>query len=224
MPRSKEKQAKHEKAMLRKLIAKKTKSKLRKRVFAGHLLNIEDEKTYCNYTQAALKTHPAIKPITAAGLGSKLANDSYVQNQIEYTLEQMGLGVENRVRVLRDIVLGDIERHTTQQVRDNETGEWLATHRQVSKPSFKERTDAIRILNQLDGTDEKSKAIAKTQTKLFSEMRKKLMQSLEDGRHDVLKQVVDKSLNYDKRLIDEDVSGQLEQFTDSLKRENKDLE
>ena len=163
-------------------IAKETRSKVRKQLWVRNLLNIEDENTFGNGTQAALKTYPKANYNTAKDMAYNLRKDPYCITEIERMMDKMGLGFEHRVSLLHDIIEGSSERHTIQQSRNPETGEWVDITRQVSKPSFKERLDALKMLNDLDGTSTKFKTIVNERNKMLSQMRKKLTKSLEDGR------------------------------------------
>lgn len=220
MPRSKAKQIEHEKQVKRNQLLKITRSKLRKRIFVANLLNTENTTTWCNYTQSAHATFPKANYKTVANLGTQMMNDNFVKNEIEVALEKMDLTIENRVRVLHDIITGKLTRVSTQEVKNKETGEWIQTTRQVSTPSFKERIDSIRMLNQLDGTEAKSKSIAREKTKLFASMRKKLMASLEDSRKSTLKTIVDKTTKTIRECPGGAVTDHSEAFTTALKQGN----
>lgn len=170
--------SKSERDKEREAIAKKTHTKLRKDLFVAHLTNPESD-TFCNLTKAAQKAHPNITRQSASTTGHLYLKNRYVKNEIERVIEEAGIGFKDRVRVLRDIFFGDLTRESVTLVKDSDTKSWKEVQKHVSAPSFTERVNAIRVLNQIDGTDKKASQILSNQNRLMAEMRKKLIKDLD---------------------------------------------
>lgn len=189
-----------------------TKSKFRKRVFVAALTNADNPETFGNYTQAAKKAHPNATRGSAACMGSAYLKDPYVNNEIERVIEAAGIGFVDRVNALRDIIFGDLTRESVTLVKDSETKTWKEVQKHVAPPSFTERLNAMKILNQIDGTDKKANQIFSHREKLLSQMRKKLLKDLEDSRHDVLRNVSDKLPKDSEKIDSEQSSSELDTF------------
>ena len=153
-------------------------SKLRKRIFVENLLNPNNKNTFCNITQAAKAAYPKAGRQTAATLGHNLTKQPYVMNEIERVIEENDIGFSNRVTCLRDIIYGNVTRSSVRLVR-NDSGAWCEVEKAIIQPTFTERINAMKVLNQIDGTDKKASNIVSEQRKLMSEMRKKLLKDLD---------------------------------------------
>ena len=181
-------------------------------MFVAALTNANDPETFGNYTRAAMKAHPKAGRDCASNLGSKYVADSYVSNEIERVIEAAGIGFTDRVNALRDIIFGDLTRESVTLVKDSETKTWKEVQKHVAPPSFTERLNAMKILNQIDGTDKKANQIFSHREKLLSQMRKKLLKDLEDARHDVLRDVSDKLPNEADKIDSGQSSSELDAF------------
>jgi hypothetical protein len=188
------------------------KSKFRKRVFVAALTNPDNPETFGNYTQAAKVANPNATRGSAANLGSKYMKDDYVGNEIERVIEAAGIGFVDRVNALRDIIFGDLTRESVTLVKDSETKSWKEVQKHVAPPSFTERLNAMKILNQIDGTDRRANQIFSHREKLLSQMRKKLLKDLEDSRQEVLRDVSDKLPKESEKIDSRESSSELDAF------------
>jgi hypothetical protein len=212
MPLSKAKKEALRKKRQREEIAKKAKAKLRKRLFAAHVMNPNSD-TFCHYTKSAQKVFPNMTEGSAQNMGSHFMKDKFVLNEIERIVEESGIGFADRVNALRDIIYGNCSREAIQHVRDPKTGEWKEITKQVSSPTFTERINAMKVLNQIDGTNQKASSIVSQRNKLLTKMRKALLRDLtKNGRDEVLRDVSELDIENEEKTLSAQSSRELDAF------------